>query len=118
MARTVCHCEEGTRRTRTHRVIQMENVSPRYRGYVSDLLGVPEETLFSLRKPLEDVIHDYSVRLLEREKSHFVWAHQKEIDRLNSELNNAVDVIRNSKNPKAKAISVLPMPSRISLKRW
>lgn len=55
-------------------------------------------------RPLEHIIHDFSVELLQNMNSAFVLDDQKEAARISKELKKAIDAIKDSKNEETNAI--------------
>jgi len=51
--------------------------------------------------PLEDIVHDFSVSVLESLESAFIINNRSEVQRLRDEVSNAIEVIKNANNEEA-----------------
>lgn len=54
-----------------------------------------------LMKPIEHLIHNFSVKMLEGIESAFILNNDAEVQRLRKEVSHAIDIIKNSNEPKA-----------------
>ena len=62
--------------------------------------GMPQ-LLKNIIDPLEDIVHDFSVSMLEVLESAFVIDNKREVNRLRAEVANAIEVIKNANNEEA-----------------
>lgn len=68
---------------------------------VREIVSRSKEILDRVIRPIELIIHEFSVEILQGLRSAFILNPGKEVERLKSEVNDAIQTIRNSGNDEA-----------------
>jgi len=71
---------------------------------VKEFIGKAPAIMTALIRPIEEVVHDFSVEMLKTLESAFVLDNKKEVERLRGEVSKAVDAIESSDNEEAMEI--------------
>jgi cytidyltransferase-like protein len=71
---------------------------------VKEFIGKAPIIMSALIRPIEEVVHDFSVEMLKTLESAFVLDNKKEVERLRGEVSKAVDAIESSDNEEAMEI--------------
>ena len=74
---------------------------PQFSNQIEVILQKSKEISEACIKPVEMIIHDFSVEILKTLESAFVVDNTKEVSRLKAEVENAIRVIQNSNNEPA-----------------
>ena len=68
-----------------------------------DTIGKSKEILAMAIRPIEEIIHDFSVEMIRGLESVFILDNQKELDRQINDLRRAIDAIEKTEHPTALA---------------
>lgn len=68
-----------------------------------DTIGKSKEILATAIRPIEEIIHDFSVEMIRGLESVFILDNQKELDRQINDLRRAIDAIEKTEHPTALA---------------
>lgn len=71
---------------------------------VKEFIGKAPIIMSALIRPIEEVVHDFSVEMLKTLESAFVLDNKKEVERLRGEVSKAVDAIESSGSEEAMEI--------------
>ena len=94
---------KGTTATQIYKRISDPSVKSAVRNFIKDQKRVRKEIIF----PLEDIVHDFAVAMLDGLKSRFVLSHKDEINRIADRVEQAIAEIEaegdDTKTQKLKA---------------
>lgn len=94
---------KGTTATQIYKRISDPSVKAAVKNFISDQKRVRKEIIF----PLEDIVHDFAVAMLDGLKSRFVLSHKDEINRIADRVEQAIEEIEaegdEAKSEKLKA---------------
>ncbi len=80
---------KGVTATQVYKQIADPSVKVEVRNFIKDQKRVRKEIIF----PLEDIVHDFSVEMLDGLKSRFVLSHKDEINRIADKVEKAIEEI-------------------------
>ena len=85
---------KGVTATQIYKLIPNPETKTQVRDFIKDQKRVRREIIY----PLEDIIHDFAVSMLDGLKSRFVLSHEDEINRVSTQLNQAIEAIEGEGN--------------------
>ena len=77
---------KGVTATQIYKRIESQEIKNSVRDFIKDQKRVRREIIY----PLEDIIHDFAVAMLDGLKSRFVVSHKDEINRISDRLESAI----------------------------